>query len=72
MQDTILNLQLFTMYTEALDASQYILGSADDRFRFSIDLVSRLNEEGFVKLRNHGISAENVRKIFDWVGTALE
>ncbi|KAL8934677.1 MAG: hypothetical protein Q9216_005788 [Gyalolechia sp. 2 TL-2023] len=54
------------MCTEALDASQYIVGSADDRLQFARDLVSRLNEEGFVKLRNHGISTENVREIFSW------
>ena len=62
-----MNSALLTMSAETLDASRYMHGSADDRVRFAKDFVSTLNKDGYAKLRNHGISDEDVKEIFSWV-----
>ena len=55
------------MSAGTLDVSRYMHGSADDRVRFARDFVSALNKDGYAKLRNHGISREDVMEIFSWV-----
>ncbi|KAK0510872.1 hypothetical protein JMJ35_006424 [Cladonia borealis] len=55
------------MSVGTLDTSRYIDGTADGRFQFARDLVSALNKDGYAKLRNQGISYEDVREIFSWV-----
>ncbi|KAL8824545.1 MAG: hypothetical protein Q9191_004979 [Dirinaria sp. TL-2023a] len=54
------------MSSTTLDASRYLAGSADDRIQFAKDLVSCLSQHGYVRLRNHGISSEDVTEIFNW------
>ena len=51
------------MSAGTLDASRYLDGTADDRVQFTRDFVSALNKDGYAKLRNHGISHEDVREI---------
>lgn len=55
------------MSAETLDASRYMYGSADERLRFARELVSALNKDGYARLRNHGISHEDIRDFFSWV-----
>lgn len=55
------------MGTETLDASRYTNGTTDERLQFARDFVSSLNKHGYAKLRNHGISSQDVRELFSWV-----
>ena len=59
------------MSAGTLDASRYMHGSAHDRVKFARDFVSALNKDGYAKLRNHGISHEDVREMFSWVNSTL-
>lgn len=53
--------------TTTLDASQFIKGSVEERTNFARDLVSCLEKDGFVKIRNHGIPSQDIKDMFSWV-----
>lgn len=59
----------FIMSPATLDVSQFISGSVDDRIKFARDLVSCLEKDGFVKLRNHGIPSQDIKEMFSWVSS---
>lgn len=65
--NAIIGSAIFIMSAGTLDASRYMQGSADDRVQFAREFVSALNKDGYAKLRNHGISHEDVKEIFNWV-----
>ena len=55
------------MSPDTLDASQFIHGSVDDRVNFARRLVSCLDKDGFVKIRNHGIPSQDIKEMLSWV-----
>ena len=55
------------MSAKALDASTYMHGSTEDRVQFARTFVTSLSKDGYAKLRNHGISHEDVKEMLTWV-----
>ena len=55
------------MVPTVLDASLFRYGSATERLQFARDLVRAFKEDGFLKLRNHGIASSIIADLFAWV-----
>ena len=55
------------MFPTVLDASLFISGSPTERLQFAQDLVKAFKDDGFIKLRNHGISSSIIKDLFAWV-----
>lgn len=55
----------------SLDFAKWTHGDTADRSQFAKDLAGSLIDHGFVKMINHGMSDEDIREIFDWVGKSL-
>lgn len=55
------------MFPTVLDASLFRSGSHEERLHFAQDLVKAFKDDGFVKLRNHGISSSVIEDLFAWV-----
>lgn len=49
-----------------LDFAQYLKGNEQDKEKFCVSLVDACRNEGFVKLRNHGIE-KDIEEVFEWV-----
>lgn len=49
-----------------LDFAQYLKGNEQDKKSFCVSLVDAFRNEGFVKLRNHGIE-KDINEVFQWV-----
>ncbi|KAB2569573.1 Oxoglutarate/iron-dependent oxygenase [Lasiodiplodia theobromae] len=50
----------------ALDASKFTSGSSEERAAYARDLLVQLGSNGYVRLKNHGISSELVDSCFGW------
>ena len=50
-----------------LDFSDFLHGDHAARSKFAKDLVDCLDSVGFVKLKNHGITDGDIRRVFDIV-----
>lgn len=59
-------------FYSTLDASLFRQGSDPERSCFAKDIVTALKKTGFVKLRNHGISPDILKDIFNWVCPSLQ
>lgn len=60
-----------------LDFSRFLDGDCSTRSEFATQLVDCLSTVGFVKLKNHGISDEEIRQLFEMVrhffsGTSID
>lgn len=55
------------MALASLDLSHFINGSHETREAFASNLRKELSRHGFVKVVGHGISDENIEKVFKWV-----
>lgn len=49
---------------DILDFDRYTTGDKDCQLRFARELVESLSKSGFVRLKNYGISEEEVDQIF--------
>lgn len=50
-----------------LDFARFTSGDNRDQSEFAHDLVDSFISKGFVKLINHGIQDEEIRRLFDFV-----
>ncbi|KAF9890774.1 hypothetical protein FE257_005643 [Aspergillus nanangensis] len=57
------------MTLETLDFSEFRLGGSEEKQNFSLKLLESFSQCGFVKLVNHGISDEEIEKLFDWASS---
>ena len=56
------------MYLPTLALSSFCKGNDAQRGEFARDLLGSLNQSGFVKVSDHGISDATVLKLFELVG----
>lgn len=54
-----------------LDFGLYLKADDHQKRKFCADLVNAFRNEGFVKLRNHGIEKKDIEQIFEWVSIPL-
>lgn len=54
-----------------LDFGKFLHGNEQEQKELCRKLVEAFRNEGFVKLRNHGVSNERVSGVFEWVSVNL-
>ena len=50
-----------------VDFGKFLHGTPEDRKAAADQLVESFTNHGFVRLKNHGVSKEFVRQIWEWV-----
>ena len=60
-----------TRTVSRLDFGKFLHGNEREQKELCRKLVDAFRNEGFVKLRNHGVSNERVSGVFEWVSVKL-